>query len=108
MRFYFLSGHKAVHSCSLAELIHCSVQFSGIRRHVRTCDSGLGTMDRNDYYKRGFKDVVKKYSKWDLIDQDQAIRLIQWVQKDRFLDTSTAEYKEIITVIKHALKHEHR
>lgn len=61
-------------------------------------------MDRNDYYKRGFKDIVKKYGRWDLIDQEQTIRLINWVQKDIFLNTSTAEYKEILHVIKGAKK----
>lgn len=68
-------------------------------------------MDRNDYYKRGFKDIVKKYGRWDLIDQEQTIRLINWVQKDIFLNTSTAEYKEILHVMKDEkkkkeLKHE--
>ncbi|XP_060772412.1 uncharacterized protein LOC132883159 isoform X2 [Neoarius graeffei] len=76
----------------------------GISHHFRTCDSGLGTIDRNDYYKRGFKDILKKYSKWDLIDLQQTIRLINWVQKDLFLDTSTVEYEEIINVIKDAKK----
>ncbi|MCI4376956.1 hypothetical protein PGIGA_G00197810 [Pangasianodon gigas] len=76
----------------------------GFHHHFRTCDAGLAVMDRNDYYKRGFKEIVKKYSKWDLIDQDQTIRLIKWVQKDIFLDTSTVEYKEIINVIKDAKK----
>ncbi|KAB5578948.1 hypothetical protein PHYPO_G00188350 [Pangasianodon hypophthalmus] len=76
----------------------------GFHRHFRTCDAGLAVMDRNDYYKRGFKEIVKKYSKWDLINQDQTIRLIKWVQKDIFLDTSTVEYKEIINVIKDAKK----
>ncbi|XP_053485952.1 uncharacterized protein LOC128610573 [Ictalurus furcatus] len=76
----------------------------GIPHHFRTCDSGLAAMDRNDYYKRGFKDIVKKYGRWDLIDQEQTIRLINWVQKDIFLNTSTAEYKEILHVIKGAKK----
>ncbi|MCJ8731135.1 hypothetical protein PDJAM_G00195870 [Pangasius djambal] len=76
----------------------------GIHHHFRTCDAGLAVMDRNDYYKRGFKEIVKKYSKWDLIDPNQTIRLIKWVQKDTFLDTSTVEYKEIINVIKDAKK----
>ncbi|KAK3546548.1 hypothetical protein QTP70_026928, partial [Hemibagrus guttatus] len=76
----------------------------GIRHHFRTCDSGLPVTDRNAYYKRGFKDIVKKYSKWDLINQEQTIRLLQWVNKDLFLDTSTVEYKEIISAIKDAEK----
>ncbi|XP_060731367.1 uncharacterized protein LOC132849154 [Tachysurus vachellii] len=74
----------------------------GIRHQFRTHDPGLAVIDRNEYYKRGFKDIVKKYSKWDLIDQDQAIRLLQWVHKDLFLDTTTVDYKEIIHAIKDA------
>ncbi|GAA6101345.1 uncharacterized protein LOC125141308 [Tachysurus ichikawai] len=76
----------------------------GIRHQFRTRDPGLAVIDRNEYYKRGFKDIVKKYSKWDLIDQDQAIRLLQWVHKDLFLDTTTVDYKEIIHAIKDAKK----
>ncbi|KAG7330659.1 hypothetical protein KOW79_006881 [Hemibagrus wyckioides] len=76
----------------------------GIRQHFRTCDLGLPVTDRNEYYKKGFKDVVKKYSKWDLINQEQTIRLLQWVNKDLFLDTSTVEYKEIINAIKDVKK----
>ncbi|KAM9500521.1 uncharacterized protein Hap1MRO34_003807 [Clarias gariepinus] len=76
----------------------------GIHHHYRTCDLELKLKDRNDYYKRGFKDIVKKYSKSDLINHVQSIRLINWVQKDMFLDTSTVEYKEIIHVIKQTQK----
>lgn len=95
-------GFKSKSSCWT--YANCSIYFAGIRQHFRTCDLGLPATDRNQYYKRGFKDIVKKYSKWDLINQEQTIRLLQWVNKDLFLDTSTVEYKEIINAIKDAKK----
>lgn len=80
----------------------CSVDFAGIHYHLRAGDSGLAETDRNEYYKSGFRDIVKNYSKWDLINQHQSIQLLKWVKKDLFLDTSMVEYNEIIHAIKDA------
>ncbi|KAI5619423.1 hypothetical protein C0J50_20820 [Silurus asotus] len=105
----FLSGdtEKALKISFMMAHPQCSDHIRndlGITHQFRNCDSGLGAVDRNAYYKRGFKDMVKKYSKWDLINQDQTIRLINWVQKDLYLDTSTVEYNEIMNAIKDAKK----
>ncbi|XP_062850629.1 uncharacterized protein LOC134312545 [Trichomycterus rosablanca] len=72
----------------------------GFQNRSKTCDSGLKETERNQYYKTGFRQIVKTYSKWNLIDQSQAIRLLKWVKNDTFLETSSPEYEEIITTLK--------
>ncbi|KAK2859990.1 hypothetical protein Q7C36_004156, partial [Tachysurus vachellii] len=72
----------------------------GIKHNFKYKNSGLSEADCHKYYKDGFEQLVCEYSRKKLIDQNQTDRLMQWVKKERYFDTSAVEYKEIKGAIK--------
>ncbi|XP_031669842.1 uncharacterized protein LOC116359923 [Oncorhynchus kisutch] len=74
-------------------------------------DAGLatpytdGNIDMSDegtrhYYRYGYIELVEAYHRKGIINKNQAINLISWVEKEMHLDRDTQEYKEILDYIK--------
>lgn len=64
-----------------------------------------GNIDMSDegtrrYYRGGYIELVKAYHKKGIINNNQAKKLISWVERDMHLDRDTQEYEEILDYIK--------
>ncbi|XP_053365131.1 uncharacterized protein LOC128535075 [Clarias gariepinus] len=72
-----------------------------IRRSMDDTRRPTGTtLYKRIYYVQGYKNEIEEYYKKKVISESERDNLMTWVNNERFLDTNTEEYQEIISTLR--------
>ncbi|XP_034158338.2 uncharacterized protein LOC113528924 [Pangasianodon hypophthalmus] len=82
--------HHPLTSLKLRDALGESIPSQG---HVLSDDGIRG------YYKAGYRNLVSKYSRMGILDQNQRERLAEWVTQDQHEDTNTEEYRQVLQAL---------